>query len=73
MPYSSSTVREKADKEKLKKLRGKVANMQRELDIANRRPKGPPKPSYGGQARDSDWSKFSGEEKQTGKYDKSKS
>ena len=65
-PYSSSNVMDKADKEELKKLRARVANMQRELDIANRRPKGPPKPSYGGQgqARNSDWSKLSGEEKQ---------
>ena len=55
---------DKADKEKLKKLRAKVANMQRELDIASRRPKGPPKPSYGGQSRNNDWSKLSGEEKQ---------
>ena len=63
-PYSSSTVMDRADKEELKKLRAKVATMQRELDIANRRPKGPPKPSYGGQARNSDWSKLSGAEKQ---------
>ena len=65
-PYSSSNVMDRTDKEELKKLRAKVANMQRDLDIANRRPKGPPKPSYGGQgqARNSDWSKLSGEEKQ---------
>ena len=65
-PYSSSNVMDKVDKEELKKLRSRVANMQRELDIANMRPKGPQKPSYGGQgqARNSDWSKLSGEEKQ---------
>ena len=55
---------DKADKEESKKLRAKVINMQRELDIASRRPKGHLKSSYGEQARNSDWSKMSGEEKQ---------
>ena len=68
-PYSGNSAMDKAEKEELKKLRARVATMQRELDIANRRPKGPPKPSYGGgggrgDARQTDWSKLSGAEKQ---------
>ena len=56
----------RADKEGLKKLRAKVANMQRELHIAKKRRKGPSKPAYGGQGqvRTSDWSKLSRDEKQ---------
>ena len=36
---------DRADKKELKKLRAKVVTMQREFDIANRRPKGPLKPT----------------------------
>ena len=55
---------DKADKEELKKLRGKVATLQRDLDVANRRPKGPPKPTYGSEQRRTDWTKMTGSEKQ---------
>ena len=63
-PYSASNALDKSEKEELKKLRAKVATMQRDLDIANRRPRGPPVPSYGGQSRSNDWSKLTGTEKQ---------
>ena len=63
-PYSATNALDKSEKEELKKLRAKVATMQRDLDIANRRPRGPPMPSYGGQSRNNDWSKLSGAEKQ---------
>ena len=63
-PYSATNALDKSEKEELKKLRAKVATMQRDLDIASRRPRGPPMPSYGGQSRNNDWSKLSGAEKQ---------
>ena len=63
-PYSATNALDKSEKEELKKLRAKVATMQRDLDIANRRPRGPPMPSYGGQSRNNDWSKLTGAEKQ---------
>jgi hypothetical protein len=63
-PYSGGSALDKADKEELKKLRGKVATLQRDLDVANRRPKGPPKPTYGSEQRRTDWTKMTGSEKQ---------
>ena len=63
-PYSGSTTVDKSEKEELKKLRAKVATLQRDLDIANRRPKGIVKQSYGTDPRRSDWNKLTGQEKQ---------
>ena len=63
-PYSGSSGLDKSEKEELKKLRAKVAMLQRDLDIANRRPRGPPKPTYGSQQRNNDWNKMTGSEKQ---------
>ena len=64
-PYSGSSAMDKSEKEELRKLRAKVATMQRELDNANRRPRGiVAKPTYGVDARRNDWSKLSGHEKQ---------
>ena len=64
-PYSGSSAMDKADKDELKKLRGKVASLQRELDIANRRPRGlVSRPTYGVDPRKNDWSRLTGQEKQ---------
>ena len=63
-PYSGSTTVDKSEKEELKKLRAKVATLQRDLDIANRRPKGIVKQSYETDPRRSDWNKLTGQEKQ---------
>ena len=54
-PYSGSSGLDKSEKEELKKLRGRVATLQRDFDIANRRPRGPAKPTYGSQQRSKDW------------------
>ena len=65
-PYSGATALDKADKEELKKLRGKVASLQQELDIANRRPRGVYAPSsYAEDQKKTDWNKMSGEEKKS--------
>ena len=46
-PYSGSSAMDKTEKEELKKLRARVAQLQQQLDIASRRPKVPTNPSYG--------------------------
>ena len=43
-PYSAM---DKAEKDEVKKLRARVAQLQQDLDIARRKPLGPPTPSYG--------------------------
>ena len=64
-PYSGASAVDKAEKEELRKLRAKVATMQRELDNASRRPRGMvAQPTYGSDSRRNDWSKLSGQEKQ---------
>ena len=64
-PYSGCSAVDKSEKEELKRLRAKVATLQKDLDIANRRPRGMMnKPTYGIDPRKNDWSRLSGPEKQ---------
>ena len=46
-PYSGQSAMDKAEKDENKKLRAKVAQLQQDLDIARRKPLGPPSLSYG--------------------------